>query len=165
MNTPFRVGLGYDVHRMVAGRPCILGGVQIPSEAGPEGHSDADVLAHALCDALLGAAGLGDIGQHFPNTDARYAGADSMVLLTRVCTMVREAGYQVVNADCVVVAEAPRIAPYVAAMRQRLAEVMQVLPERVSIKATTGEGLGFVGKGEGIVAHAVVLLAAADAFR
>lgn len=154
----FRIGFGYDVHRMVAGRPCILGGVLIPSETGPFGHSDADVLTHAICDALLGAAALGDIGRHFPNTDSRYAGADSMVLLRRVCEMIRTHGFRIGNLDCVVVAETPRLAPHLPAMQQRLAEVMAIMPQQVSIKATTSEGLGFVGAEEGIVAYAVALL-------
>ena len=155
-----RIGQGYDVHRLVEGRKLILGGVEIPYEKGLLGHSDADVLTHALMDALLGAAALGDIGQHFPDKDPQYAGADSMELLRRVCAILREAGYRVGNADCTVIAQRPKLAPFIPAMRERLAEAMGLAANQVSVKATTEEGLGFTGEGLGIAAHAVALLEA-----
>ena len=153
-----RIGHGYDVHRLTEGRPLILGGVRIPWDRGLDGHSDADVLTHALMDALLGAACLGDIGQHFPDNDPAYAGADSVELLRRVCGLLRGAGYFVSNVDCTVLAQAPRLAPYIPEMRARLAEAMELPADRVSVKATTEEGLGFTGSGEGIAAHAVCLI-------
>ena len=153
-----RIGQGYDVHRLVEGRKLILGGVEIPYEKGLLGHSDADVLTHALMDALLGAAALGDIGQHFPDRDPRYEGADSLELLRRVCALLRENGFGIGNADCTVVAQRPRLAPYIPLMRQRLAEVMELDVSRVSVKATTEEKLGFTGEGLGIAAQAVALL-------
>lgn len=153
-----RVGLGYDVHRFASGRPLILGGVEIPHEFGLLGHSDADVLTHAVMDALLGAASLGDIGQHFPDTDPAYAGVESLGLLREVVRLVTEKGFAVANVDCVVAAEAPRLAPHVPDMRERLAGVLGCLPEEVGLKATTTEGLGFTGRGEGIAAQAVCLL-------
>jgi 2-C-methyl-D-erythritol 2,4-cyclodiphosphate synthase len=151
-------GIGYDCHRLVAGRRLILGGVEIPYELGLEGHSDADVLTHAVIDALLGAAGLGDIGEHFPDTDERYRDADSLALLETVLTTVIAAGLEVVNVDCTVVMEAPRLAPYRQAIRERLARALGLSPTRVNVKATTGEGLGFIGRGEGVAALAVASL-------
>ena len=151
-------GIGYDCHRLAAGRRLVLGGVEIPSEQGPEGHSDADVLVHALIDALLGAGGLGDIGEHFPDTDERWRDADSMGLLGEVLGLVRAAGLQVANVDCTVVIERPRLAPHRAAIRVALAGALGLPSERVSVKATTGEGIGFVGRGEGVAALAVASL-------
>ena len=153
-----RIGYGYDVHRLVEGRRLILGGVDIPWEKGLLGHSDADVLTHALMDALLGAAALGDIGQHFPDKDPRYAGADSLELLRKVCALLREAGYRVGNTDCTVIAQRPKLAGFIPEMRRRLAEVMEIPFDSVSVKATTEEGLGFTGDGSGIAAQAIALL-------
>jgi 2-C-methyl-D-erythritol 4-phosphate cytidylyltransferase/2-C-methyl-D-erythritol 2,4-cyclodiphosphate synthase len=153
-----RIGHGYDVHRLTEGRKLILGGVEIPYEKGLLGHSDADVLTHALMDALLGAAALGDIGQLFPDSDPRYAGADSVELLREVCRILRNAGYGVVNTDSTVIAQRPKLASYIPAMRGKLSEAMRVAPDCVSVKATTEEGLGFSGEGLGIAAHAVVLI-------
>lgn len=155
------VGFGYDVHRLVAGRPLILGGIHIPYEKGLDGHSDADVLVHAVMDAILGAAGLGDIGQQFPNTDPAYLDADSMALLVRVMELIRQEGLKPVNVDCTVLAEEPKIGPYVEQMRTRIAEALGLPPRRVGIKATTNEQMGWVGRGEGMAAHAVALLAEA----
>ncbi len=156
--TKLRVGHGYDVHRLVEGRALILGGVTVPFDRGLLGHSDADVLTHAVMDALLGAAALGDIGQLFPDSDAAYAGADSMLLLRRVTALLREHGWQVGNVDATMVAQAPRLAPYVPEMRRRLAEAMGLDVDCVSVKATTEERLGFTGSGEGMAAHAVALI-------
>ncbi len=153
-----RVGCGFDVHRLVPGRRLILGGVEIPYHLGLEGHSDADVLLHALADALLGAAALGDIGHHFPPGDPRYKDADSLALLQEAYRLVRERGYRLANADAVVIAEAPRLAPFIVAMRERIATALAVADDQISIKATTTEGLGYTGRGEGIAAQAVVLL-------
>ncbi len=153
------IGFGYDVHRLVPGRPLVLGGVTIPSERGLEGHSDADVVLHALMDALLGAAGLGDIGRHFPPTDPAYEGADSLELLRRVVALLAAEGYRPVNCDITVVAERPKIGPHVEAMRERISAVLDVEPRRVSIKATTNERMGFVGREEGMAAYAVALIA------
>lgn len=153
-----RIGHGYDVHRLVTGRKLILGGVDIPYEKGLLGHSDADVLTHAVMDALLGAAALGDIGQLFPDNDPRYEGADSLALLREVCRIIGEAGYRVGNIDATVLAQAPKLAPYREQMRQNLAQAMGVDISQVSVKATTEEKLGFTGAGEGIAAHAVTLL-------
>ncbi len=153
-----RVGFGYDVHRLKAGRELWLAGVKLEHHAGLWGHSDADVLIHALCDALLGAVNLRDIGYHFPDTDARYKDADSKMLLERVMHLLRERGYELSNADCTICAEQPRINPHVETMRTSLAEVMKVKPDRISIKATTTEKLGFVGREEGIAAYATVLV-------
>jgi 2-C-methyl-D-erythritol 2,4-cyclodiphosphate synthase len=153
------VGIGYDCHRLVAGRRLVLGGVELPHERGLQGHSDADVLAHAVLDALLGAAGLGDIGERFPDTDERWRGADSIGLLQGVVTTVIAAGLQIVNVDCTVVMEAPRLAPHRQAIRERLAQALGLAVERVNVKATTGEGMGFVGRGEGVAALAVATLA------
>ena len=156
-----RIGFGYDIHPLVEGRALMLGGVEIPSSRGLDGHSDADVLLHALCDALLGAAGLPDIGHLFPNTDLAYKGASSLSLLAEVVRRVGEAGYAVGNADMTLIAEAPKIAPYVAEMRAIVAAALRVEPSQVGIKATTNEGLGSLGRGEGVAAHAVALLVAA----
>ena len=153
-----RIGHGYDVHRLVEGRRLILGGVDVPWERGLLGHSDADVLTHAVMDALLGAAGLGDIGRHFPNTDPAYAGADSLKLLAHVAELLRERGYTVGNVDATVLAQRPKLAPHISAMRDNLARAMGIAPDRVNVKATTEEGLGFTGSGEGMAAHAVALI-------
>ena len=153
-----RIGHGYDVHKLVEGRKLILGGVCIPWEKGLLGHSDADVLTHALMDALLGAAALGDIGHFFPDNDPAYEGADSIELLRHVCAVLRENGYRVGNVDCTVIAQRPKLAPHIAEMRQILADAMGVEINRVSVKATTEEKLGFTGEGLGIAAHAVALI-------
>lgn len=153
----FRVGFGFDAHRFCTGRPLILGGVEVPSEKGLEGHSDADVLTHALCNAILGATGLGDIGRHFPDSDPRYAGISSIALLERTLEMARSRGWRPVNADLMVVLETPRIAPYVEQMKKRLGAALGH-GVAVNIKATTTEGMGFCGRGEGAAAFAVVLM-------
>lgn len=153
-----RIGHGYDVHRLVEGRRLVLGGVDIPHAKGLLGHSDADVLLHAIADALLGAAALGDIGQHFPDTDPQYAGADSLELLRRVGELLREHGYAVGNIDATVIAQAPKLAPHIPAMRQNIAGALGLELGCVSIKATTEERLGFTGDGSGIAAHAVCLI-------
>jgi 2-C-methyl-D-erythritol 2,4-cyclodiphosphate synthase len=152
------IGQGMDAHRFEDGRPLVLGGVQVPSHEGLAAHSDGDVAIHALCDALLGAAGLGDIGRHFPDTDAAYAGIDSRVLLRRVVASLTAHGLTVHNADLTIVAQRPRLAPYVAEMNRVLAGDLGCPAERVNVKATTTEGMGFTGRGEGIAALAVVLL-------
>lgn len=154
-----RVGLGYDVHRLVEGRPLVLGGVRIEHDRGLAGHSDADALTHAVVDALLGAAALGDIGQHFPDTDERWRGAESIALLERTVELLRDRGFEVVNVDSIIVAEAPRMKPHVAAMRERLAAALDVPVDCVGVKATTEEGLGPVGRREAIAARAVALVA------
>ena len=157
----FRVGQGYDVHRFSdSGDHVMLCGVRVPHVRGVIAHSDGDVAIHALCDALLGALSLGDIGQHFPDTDATYQGADSCVLLAHVCQLLRQAGWQLGNADITIVAQAPKVLPFRDAMRERLATVMQVSLDKISVKATTTEKLGFEGRQEGIAAHAIVLLQA-----
>jgi 2-C-methyl-D-erythritol 2,4-cyclodiphosphate synthase len=153
-----RVGFGYDVHALVDGRALILGGVQIPHETGLDGHSDADVLLHAVADALLGAAALGDIGQHFPDTDPEWEGADSLALLRAVHDRVAEAGYAVGNVDATVVLERPKLQPHIGAMRENVAEALSVDPGAVSVKATTNEQMGFVGAEDGAAAYAVCLL-------
>ena len=153
-----RIGHGYDVHKLAEGRKLILGGVEIPWEKGLLGHSDADVLTHALMDALLGAAALGDIGKLFPDNDPAYEGADSVALLRMVAALLREHGYRIGNVDCTVIAQRPKLAPHIQMMREILAEAMSVSVDRVSVKATTEEGLGFSGEGLGIAAHAVALL-------
>ena len=153
-----RIGHGYDVHRLKISRPCILCGVTIPSDVGPDGHSDADVAVHALMDALLGAAALGDIGKHFPDSDERYKGADSMALLQQVIQMIREKGYIVGNADITIVAQKPKLASFIPEMKKRISEALNVAEDDVNVKATTEEGLGFTGECLGIAAHAVVLL-------
>ena len=150
-----RFGMGYDVHRLVEGRRLILGGVEIPWEKGLLGHSDADVLLHAVADALLGAAALGDIGRHFPDTDEKFAGADSMKLLAEVVRLVREKGYRVGNVDATIVAQAPKLAPYIENMAHNIADVLGVERGTVNVKATTEERLGFTGSGEGMSAYAV----------
>ena len=153
-----RIGQGYDVHPLVAGRKLVLGGVTIPHAKGLHGHSDADALIHAVCDACLGAAALGDIGKHFPDTDARYKDADSRVLLRRVRLAIDEAGWSVVNVDATIIAQAPRLAPHIPAMVANLAADLEIAPTVVNVKATTTERLGFIGREEGIAAQAVVLL-------
>lgn len=153
-----RVGYGYDVHRLVEGLPLVLGGVEIPHETGLQGHSDADVLLHAISDALLGAAALGDLGTHFPDTDDAWEGADSRLLLERVADEVQSSGYAPHNVDATVVLERPKLRPYVDSMRKNVATSLTVPVERVSVKATTSEGLGVVGQENGAVAHAVVTL-------
>jgi 2-C-methyl-D-erythritol 2,4-cyclodiphosphate synthase len=154
-------GIGYDCHRLRAGRRLVIGGVEIPSERGLDGHSDADVLAHAVIDALLGAAGLGDVGEHFPDSEERYRDADSLALLAKVLEMVRGLGLQVVNVDCTVVMEKPRLGPHRGEIRERLARTLELSRERVNVKATSGEGMGFIGRGEGVAALAIVSLARA----
>jgi len=153
-----RIGQGFDVHALVAGRKLVIGGVEIAHDRGLEGHSDADVLLHAICDALLGAAALGDIGRHFPDTDARYRGADSRMLLREVARKVETSGFRVVNVDATVVAQAPRLAPHIPAMVERIAADLGIAREAVNVKATTSEGLGYTGRGEGIAALAVALI-------
>lgn len=153
-----RIGHGYDVHRLVAGRELVLGGVTIPYEKGLLGHSDADVLLHAIADALLGAAALGDIGKHFPDSDPAYEGADSLVLLTRVAELLKKEGFVVVNVDSTVIAQAPKLAPHIENMRKNIAKALSVDVLCVSVKATTEEGLGVSGSGEGMAAHAVCLI-------
>lgn len=155
---PFRIGQGFDVHRFAENRKLILGGVEIPHDRGLTGHSDADVLTHAICDALLGAAALGDIGRHFPDTDPAFKDADSLSLLQEVAAQVRSAGWDIGNIDATVIAEAPRLAPHIDAMRTRLGQACDLDSHRIALKATTSEGLGFTGRGEGIAAMAVVLL-------
>jgi len=155
---PFRVGQGFDVHALVSGRKLIIGGVDIPFDRGLLGHSDADVLLHAITDAVLGAAGLGDIGRHFPDTDARFAGADSRVLLREAVASVHAAGWRVGNLDATVIAQAPKILPHVPAMVANIAADLGVTPDAVNLKGKTTERLGFTGRGEGIAAEAVALL-------
>jgi 2-C-methyl-D-erythritol 2,4-cyclodiphosphate synthase len=153
-----RIGHGYDSHRFAEGRPLILGGVRIPSERGLSGHSDADAVAHAITDAILGAAGLGDIGSHFSDTDAAWKDADSLDLLSRAIHLLEGENYQVVNVDVTVVAEAPRVGPHVEAMRERLAEVLGISPGHVSVKGKSNEGMGWIGRHEGIAVFAVALI-------
>ncbi|WP_197480183.1 MULTISPECIES: 2-C-methyl-D-erythritol 2,4-cyclodiphosphate synthase [unclassified Anabaena] len=157
-----RIGNGYDIHRLVSDRALILGGVQIPHELGLLGHSDADVLTHAIMDAMLGALSLGDIGHYFPPTDPQWAGADSLVLLSQVHQLIRAQGWQIGNIDSVVVAERPKLKPHIKTMRDKIANVLQLQPNQVGIKATTNEKLGPVGREEGICAYAVVLLVGID---
>lgn len=156
-----RTGIGWDSHRLVAGRPLILGGVAIPHEQGLDGHSDADVLTHAIIDALLGAAGMGDIGMHFPDTDPRWKGADSLALLRAVVDMLAEAGLAIVHVDATLVMERPKIGPHREAIGAALAQALGVAPAQVNLKATTGEGIGFVGREEGVAALAVATVALA----
>ncbi len=161
--TDIRVGQGWDVHALVPGRRLLIGGVEVPHSSGLLGHSDADVLLHAITDALFGAAALGDIGRHFPDTDARFRGADSVALLREAVKRVRAAGFQVGNVDATIVAQAPKMAPHIPAMVARIAGTLEVSADRVNVKAKTAERLGFAGRGEGIEAHAVVLLLGASA--
>jgi len=158
MNESNRVGIGYDIHRLADGRRLILGGVEIPFEKGLMGHSDADVLTHAICDALLGAAALGDIGTHFPDSEPQFAGVSSLDLLGRVVELVDEAGFLVANIDSVILAERPRMAPYIQTMRERLAAVLNIEVAQISVKAKTGEGLESVGRGEAMAAQVIALL-------
>lgn len=153
-----RTGHGYDVHRFAEGRRLILGGTDIPFEMGLDGHSDADVVVHAMMDSLLGALALGDIGQHFPDNDPAYKGADSLKLMERVCTLIRERGYEISNIDATIIAQKPKLKPYIIQMRENIAGAMGIDTERVSVKATTEEKLGFTGRLEGISAHAVALV-------
>ena len=153
-----RIGHGYDVHRLVSGRPLIIGGVSIPFELGLLGHSDADVLIHAVCDALLGAAALGDIGKHFPDTDSAYKDIDSRLLLRKTSELIKEKGFNTVNADITVIAQKPKLASYIPEMKRNIASDLNISPDCINIKATTEEGLGFTGSGEGIAAHAVCLI-------
>jgi 2-C-methyl-D-erythritol 2,4-cyclodiphosphate synthase len=153
-----RIGLGYDVHRLVAGRKLILGGVLLPFDRGLLGHSDADVLVHAICDALLGAAALGDIGQHFPDTDKRYKDIDSLKLLAHVLQLLEKDGHRIVNLDCTILAQVPKIAPYRDAMQKKLADVLAISENQINIKATTTEGLGFIGQEQGLGAMCVALI-------
>ncbi len=153
-----RAGIGYDIHRFEEGRPLILGGVELAGETGLAGHSDADVLLHAIIDAFLGACGLGDIGQHFPPQDSRWKGASSLDLLARALALVRDAGFEVGNVDATVIAERPRLAPHLPAMRERIAEALGIDRGRVNVKATTNEGIGAIGRGEGIGAMAVAVV-------
>jgi 2-C-methyl-D-erythritol 2,4-cyclodiphosphate synthase len=154
----FRIGEGWDIHSLVVGRPLVLGGITLPFDKGLLGHSDADALLHAITDALLGAAGLGDIGSHFPDTEAQFQGADSAVLLAEAARIVRAKGYAVGNVDSTVIAQAPRMAPYIGAMRARIAEVLGIAPDCVNVKAKTAEKMGPVGLGQAIEARAIVLL-------
>lgn len=156
--TNLRIGHGYDVHRLVSGRKLILGGVEIPYEKGLDGHSDADVLTHAVMDALLGACGLGDIGRHFPDSDERYRGISSLLLLDHVAALLRQQGYGVVNVDVTLIAQAPKVGPYRQQMADNLATHMGISSEQINVKATTEEHLGFTGSGEGMACHAVALV-------
>ena len=156
--TNIRVGYGYDVHRYAEGRKLILGGIEVPAPRGLLGHSDADVLLHAIADALLGAAAMRDIGYHFPDTDPRYAGADSMILLREVLMLLRKTGYRVGNIDATIVAEAHKLNPFIPRMQERIAETLDLSTDEISIKATTNERMGFVGREEGMAAHAVALI-------
>ena len=157
-----RIGHGYDVHRLAAGRKCIIGGVEIPYEKGLLGHSDADVLVHAVMDAILGALCLGDIGHLFPDSDPTYAGADSLMLCGRVCALMREKGYRIGNVDATVIAQAPKMAPHIPIMRENIARALDTSVDNVNVKATTEERLGFTGEGLGIAAHAVCILEKTD---
>lgn len=157
-DTNLRIGQGYDVHRLVEGRPLILGGVEIPWEKGLLGHSDADVLVHAIMDALLGAAGLGDIGRLFPDSDPQYKGISSLILLEKTVQALRREGYRPVNVDATVVAERPKLAPYIPEMRDKIARCLELPEDAVNVKATTEEGLGFTGSGAGIAAQAIALV-------
>jgi 2-C-methyl-D-erythritol 2,4-cyclodiphosphate synthase len=154
----FRIGQGFDVHQLTEGRPLIIGGITIPYELGLLGHSDADVLLHTVSDACLGAIGEGDIGKHFPDTDPNFKDADSAKLMEHVWQLVKDKGYELVNADCTIIAQKPKMAPYIEQMRVRIAELLEAAPEQINVKATTTEKLGFTGRGEGIASQAVVLL-------
>jgi 2-C-methyl-D-erythritol 2,4-cyclodiphosphate synthase len=158
----FRIGQGFDVHQLTEGRPLIIGGIEIPYEKGLLGHSDADVLLHTIADACLGAIGEGDIGRHFPDTDPEFKDADSARLLEHVWKIVDEKGYKLVNADCTIIAQKPKMAPYIGQMRERIAELLQADADRINVKATTTEKLGFPGRGEGIASQAAVLLQKKD---
>ena len=158
----FRIGQGFDVHQLTEGRPLIIGGITIPYEKGLLGHSDADVLLHTVADAVLGAIGEGDIGRHFPDTDPEFKDADSAKLLQHVWGIVKEKGYELVNIDCTIIAQKPKMAPHIEPMRQRIASLLEGTPDQVNVKATTTEKLGFAGREEGIAAQAVVLLQKAD---
>lgn len=158
----FRIGQGFDVHQLTENRPLIIGGITIPYEKGLLGHSDADVLLHTIADACLGAIGAGDIGKHFPDTDPNFKDADSAKLLDHVYQIVKAAGYELVNIDCTIMAQRPKMAPYIEDMKARIAEILQSTTDRVNVKATTTEKLGFVGRGEGIASQAVVLLKKMD---
>lgn len=153
-----RIGIGYDVHALTEGRPLVLGGAKIPYERGLDGHSDADVLVHAICDALLGAAALGDIGQHFPDTDERFHNIDSLKLLQQVGSLLQREHYQIANIDSIIMAQKPKLSPYIAQMQEKIAQTLGIKPQQVSVKATTTERLGFVGREEGMAAQAVALL-------
>jgi len=154
----FRIGQGFDVHQLTEGRPLIMGGITIPYEKGLLGHSDADVLLHTISDACLGAIGEGDIGRHFPDTDPNFKDADSAKLMEHVWNLVKEKGYELVNVDCTIIAQKPKMAPYIEQMKERIAELLESTPAQVNVKATTTEKLGFTGRGEGIASQAVVLL-------
>ncbi|MCF8315064.1 MAG: 2-C-methyl-D-erythritol 2,4-cyclodiphosphate synthase [Ignavibacteriales bacterium] len=158
MKSQFRIGSGYDVHRLTEGRKLFLGGIEIPAEKGADGHSDADVLLHALCDAMLGAIGAGDIGKFFPDNDSKFKNYDSSLFLEQVYDMVVQRGYEIVNIDSTVILQKPKIAPYIPLMKEKIAAITGLAPEDVSVKATTSEKLGFVGKEEGIEAYATILL-------
>jgi len=153
-----RIGQGFDVHQLVEGRPCIIGGITIPYEKGLLGHSDADVLLHAISDAILGALGLGDIGKHFPDTDQQFKDADSVKLLEEIWVMAKEAGYTLGNLDCTIIAQKPKMLPYIPQMQERIAQVLEADVSKINVKATTTEQLGFTGRGEGIAAQSVVCL-------
>lgn len=153
-----RTGIGYDVHQLIRGRKLIIGGVEIPYHKGPLGHSDGDVLVHAICDALLGSVGMGDIGLHFPDTDKQYKDIDSMILLDNVTSLIYKKGYGICNIDSVICLQKPKLREYIADMQNNIAKVMKIKPEDVSVKATTTEKLGFIGREEGISAHAIILL-------
>jgi 2-C-methyl-D-erythritol 2,4-cyclodiphosphate synthase len=154
----FRIGQGFDVHQLTEGRPLIIGGITIPYEKGLLGHSDADVLLHTVADACLGAIGEGDIGRHFPDTDPNFKDADSAKLMEHVWQLVKDRGYALVNADCTIIAQKPKMAPHIQQMKERIAELLNASPEQINVKATTTEKLGFTGRGEGIASQAVVLL-------
>jgi 2-C-methyl-D-erythritol 2,4-cyclodiphosphate synthase len=158
MNESIRIGIGYDIHRLVEGRKLVLGGVEIPFEKGLLGHSDSDVLSHAICDALLGAAALGDIGAHFPDSDPQWAGASSLDFLAHAVELITDRGYSIANVDATVIAERPKLRPYIQAIRDQLASVLQVKMDQVSVKAKTNEGLESIGRGEAMGAQAVALL-------
>ncbi len=154
----FKIGSGYDVHKLVDEKRLIIGGVRIPFDKGLQGHSDADVLLHSICDAMLGAAGLGDIGRHFPDSDPNYSNISSIILIRQCANMVEDKGYAIENIDCTIIAQAPKFEPYKREMEHKIAAAIEISSESVNVKATTTEGLGFEGKGEGIAAHAVVLI-------
>lgn len=162
MSEPRRIGIGYDLHRLVEGRKLILGGVEIPFEKGLLGHSDSDVLTHAICDALLGAAALGDIGSHFPDTDPQFRGASSLDLLSTTAELISQRGLTISNVDAIIIAERPKLAPYIQRMREHLADILGIELNRVSVKAKTNEGLDAIGRGEAIAAQAVALLKGAS---